>query len=175
MNDLNKEEKNSLGVLIIKTGVIQKNPNNTPKKIGGKKWNDLYSHIWFNRFLYMNKEMFDDEIIRDAYNLYKTPHKKTTNETKEKIKRYLNIEKVDFDKRKYRTPKERPTEETGGSIIVLPSDPNALLERLDLLLASKKAGHTGVRNELVGICDELKRMGVINNETYKKLNSVIKK
>ena len=27
------------------------------------------------------------------------------------------------------------------------SDPNALLERLDLLLASKEASHTGVRNE----------------------------
>ena len=64
---------------------------------------------------------------------------------------------------------------TGDGLVVLSGDPNALLERLDLLLASKEAGHTGVRNELVSICDELKRMGVINNETYKKLNSIIKK
>ena len=28
---------------------------------------------------------FDDELIRDAFNLYKKPHKKTTSETKEKI------------------------------------------------------------------------------------------
>ena len=49
----------------------------------------------------------------------------------------------------------------GEGLVVLPSDPNALLERLDLLLASKEAGHTGVRNELVSICDELKRQGVI--------------
>ena len=43
---------------------------------------------------------------------------------------------------------------TGKGIVVIPSDPNALLERLDLLLASQEAGHTGVGNELVSICDE---------------------
>ena len=61
----------------------------------------------------------------------------------------------------------------GKGIIILPSNPNALLERLDLLLASKKAGHTGVGNELVSICDELKRQGVLDTEAYKKLNSII--
>ena len=45
----------------------------------------------------------------------------------------------------------------GKGVVVIPSDPNTLLERLDLLLASQEAGHTGVRNELVSICDELKR------------------
>ena len=63
----------------------------------------------------------------------------------------------------------------GSGVIVIPSDPNALLERLDLLLASQEAGHTGVRNELVSICDELKRQGVLDMKTYKKLNSIIKK
>ena len=63
----------------------------------------------------------------------------------------------------------------GKGIVIMPSDPNALLERLDLLLASQKAGHTGVRNELVSICDELKRQGVLDTMTYKKLNSIIKK
>ena len=62
----------------------------------------------------------------------------------------------------------------GKGIVVIPEDPNALLERLDLLLASQEAGHTGVRNELVSICDELKRQEVINADTYKKLNSYIK-
>ena len=62
----------------------------------------------------------------------------------------------------------------GKGVIVIPSDPNTLLERLDLLLASQKAGHTGVGNELVSICDELKRQGVLDAETYKKLNSIIK-
>ena len=48
----------------------------------------------------------------------------------------------------------------GSGVVVIPSNPNALLERLDLLLASQTAGHTGVRNELVSICDELERQGV---------------
>ena len=50
----------------------------------------------------------------------------------------------------------------GKGVVVIPSDPNALLERLDLLLASQKAGNTGVRNELVDICNELKRQGVLD-------------
>ena len=62
----------------------------------------------------------------------------------------------------------------GSGLTVIPSDPNALLERLDLLLASQDAGHTGVGNELTSICDELKRQGVINADAYKKINSLIK-
>ena len=49
----------------------------------------------------------------------------------------------------------------GTKTIVIPSDPNALLERLDLLMASKEAGNTGTRNELRSICDELLRQRVI--------------
>ena len=52
----------------------------------------------------------------------------------------------------------------GEGVVVIPSDPNALLERLDLLLASQKAGHTGVRNELVSICDELKETRCFRHE-----------
>ena len=63
----------------------------------------------------------------------------------------------------------------GEGVVVIPSDPNALLERFDLLFASQKAGHTGVGNELVSICDELKRQGVLDTKAYKKLNSIIKK
>ena len=62
----------------------------------------------------------------------------------------------------------------GEGVVVIPSDPNALLERLELLLASQEAGHTGVRNELVSICDELKRQGVLDTKAYKKLNHLIK-
>ena len=56
----------------------------------------------------------------------------------------------------YLFPKKKEGYE-GEGVVVIPSDPNALLERLDPLLASQEAGHTGVRNELVSICDELKR------------------
>ena len=66
-----------------------------------------------------------------------------------------------------------PTKGTG--LKILPSDPNALIDRIDLLFSSKKAGHTGVRNEIVSILDELKRQGVLKTNEYKKLNSLIKK
>ena len=36
--------------------------------------------------------------------------------------------------------------------IILPCDPIALVERLDILMASKAAGNTGVRNELASVC-----------------------
>ena len=62
----------------------------------------------------------------------------------------------------------------GSGVIIISGDPNALLERLDLFLASQEAGHMGVVNELVSICDELKRQGVLDTKTYKKLNSIIK-
>ena len=55
-------------------------------------------------------------------------------------------------------------------VVFIPSDPNALLEKLDLLLASQEASHTGVRNEMVNICDELKRQGVLDPKPYKKVN-----
>ena len=71
---------------------------------------------------------------------------------------------------------DEPQPKTNGSgLKILPSDPNALIERFDLLFSSKKAGHTGVRNEIVAILDELKRQGVISVQQYKKLNHIIKK
>jgi hypothetical protein len=60
-----------------------------------------------------------------------------------------------------------------AAVIYLPSNPTALFDRLELLLASKEAGNTGVRNELVAICDELKRMGQITDIEYKNLNVII--
>ena len=70
--------------------------------------------------------------------------------------------------------KHRGVRFEGEGVVIMLSDPNALLERLDLLLASQKAGHMGVGNELVSICDELKRQGVLDTTAYKKLNSIIK-
>ena len=67
---------------------------------------------------------------------------------------------------------DAPTKGTGLPKI-LPSDPNALIDRFDLLFSSQKAGHTGVRNEIVSILDELKRQGVLKTNEYKKLNSLI--
>ena len=49
----------------------------------------------------------------------------------------------------------------GKGVVVIPSNPNALFERLDLLLTSKEAGNTGVENEVESIFDKLKRKGVL--------------
>jgi hypothetical protein len=51
--------------------------------------------------------------------------------------------------------------------IILPSDPNALLDGLHLLLASHRAGKTGVHNEIIVICDGLRKQGIIDDEKYK--------
>ncbi|XP_065668207.1 uncharacterized protein LOC136088425 [Hydra vulgaris] len=61
---------------------------------------------------------------------------------------------------------KRESKGTGLQAIILPSDPNALIEMLELRIAVWKAGNTGSRNEAVAICDELLRQGVINSESY---------
>ena len=94
-----------------------------------------------------------------------------------KGEKWENILRPIWFKKKSRIifPKKKEGYEGEGVVVIIPSDPNALLERLDLLIASQEAGHTGVGNELVSICDELKRQGVLDMKTYKKLNSIIKK
>ena len=76
--------------------------------------------------------------------------------------KWTNVVKDIWDNRK-------TYEGQGIKTIVIPSDPNALLERLDLLIASKEAGNTGTRNELVSICDELLRQRVISKNEYKNI------
>ena len=56
---------------------------------------------------------------------------------------------------------------TSVSTTILPSDPVAIVERIDMLMASKGAGNTGVRNELVSVCDELLRQKLIDKNKYK--------
>ena len=122
-------------------------------------------------------DMYDDLMVmtnalhRD--NDEDNPHPKGNHKTF----KWLNIIRPIWYRNKrgvYRFPKKKEGQE-GSGVVVIPSDPNALLERLDLLLASQEAGHTGVRNELVSICDELKRQGVLDTKAYKKLNHLIKK
>ena len=101
-------------------------------------------------------------------------------------KKWKDIIKPIWEAIKKQKEEEEPDEEedvlfgdstpgTSGTGLILPSDPNALIDRFDLLFSSKKAGHTGVKNEIVSILDELKRQGVIKINEYKKLNSLIKK
>ena len=51
--------------------------------------------------------------------------------------------------------------------IILPCAPIPLVERLNILMASKADGNTGVRNQLVSVCDELLRQNLIDKQKYK--------
>ena len=44
---------------------------------------------------------------------------------------------------------------TGTGVAYLPSNPNALVEMLPLLMEIYKAGNTGVVDRIVAICDEI--------------------
>ena len=145
--DVDKKDKDEYERLMIKTNVIHRNndPKNPhPKGNRGNKWKKIIGPIW-----YKNQGFSEEDAIKMANN-----------------RRYRErlVKKMRKIKREY----------DGKGVVVIPSDPNALLERLDLLLASQEAGHTGVRNELVSICDELKRQGVLDTKAYKKLNHIIK-
>ena len=93
----------------------------------------------------------------------------------DKIEEHFVIEEKEYVEEEYEEPATIPFTPTKGTGLpkILPSDPNALIDRFDLLFSSQKAGHTGVRNEIVSILDELKRQGVLKTNEYKKLNSLI--
>ena len=146
--DFNKEDKDEYERLMIKTNVIHHDddPKNPhPKSSDSYKWKKIIGPIWYK------KQGFSEE---NAI--------KMTNNRKYRERLVKKMRKI---KREYE----------GEGVVVIPSDPNALLERFELLLASQEAGHTGVRNELVSICDELKRQGVLDTKAYKKLNHLNKK
>ena len=41
------------------------------------------------------------------------------------------------------------------------NDPNELVERLRLLVSSKRAGHTGHDNEIISVVEELREANII--------------
>ena len=136
------------GRILKQTNTIYQgnNPNqNYPKSSSSDKWKQLIKPIW--------------EDIKKS--------KKPPEEEKGKGK---------GKGRGRKKRQEDPQPGTSGTgLKILPSDPNALIDRFDLLFSSQKAGHTGVRNEIISILDELKRQGVISVQDYKKLNHIIKK
>ena len=146
--DFNKEDKDEYERLTIRTNTLHcyDDPHNPhPKANRSDKWKYILDPTWYK------KQGFSEE---DAFRM-----------AKDKNYRKRLIKKIHKIRNEYE----------GEGVVVIPSDPNALLERLDLLLASQEAGHTGVRNELVSICDELKRQDVLDMKAYKKLNHLIKK
>jgi len=111
-----------------------------------------------NESIYDSNDHADYVEILNATKAMNTP----SNPNKPKASggwKYMNIIKLIWDAK---TGK-------GVDVVVLPQDSNALVEMLDLRMSSFKAGNTGLRNEIVGILDELLRQKVIDSESYKKL------
>ncbi|XP_065664652.1 uncharacterized protein LOC136086287 [Hydra vulgaris] len=57
--------------------------------------------------------------------------------------------------------------------VILPSDPNALVEMLELRIAAWEAGNSSSRNEAVAISDELLRQGVISKGKYEAIQNTL--
>ena len=147
--NFSEEDYLNYGRILKQTNTIyqKNNPNqNRAKSSGGDKWKKLIKPIW-------------EDI--------KKRKKKKEEEDWETEEEYEEPALIPFTPTSGAGLKRRPK--------ILPSDPNALIDRFDLLFSSQKAGHTGVRNEIVSILDELKRQGVLKMNEYKKLNSLIKK
>ena len=62
----------------------------------------------------------------------------------------------------------------GSGVRFLPNDPSELINRLLLLLGSKKAGNNNCFNETSAILDQLMNMKIINKCQYKDILSHIK-
>ena len=139
---------------------------------------DLAGYI---TIMHITKATYDKNNKRvggnDKMNKLIKPLVKALEEDKSGNKLITKINKhFGFEEEEYEVPASIPLTPTKGTgLKILPSDPNALINRFDLLFSSQKAGHTGVRNEIVSILDELKRQGVLKTNEYKKLNSLIKK
>ncbi|XP_065651128.1 uncharacterized protein LOC136079323 [Hydra vulgaris] len=60
---------------------------------------------------------------------------------------------------------------TRTQTVILPSDPNALVEMLELRIAAWEAGNSSSRNEAVAISDELLRQGVLSKGKYEAIQN----
>jgi hypothetical protein len=77
------------------------------------------------------------------------------------IREVANLEPEEFS---------TPTASSTSKVITISDNPNELLEKYGLLMTSKKAGNTGVRNELVAITDALFKKKIITKEQYEQAN-----
>ena len=156
-----EEDYLNYGRILKQTNTIyqKNNPNqNRAKSSGGDKWKNLIKPIWED----IKKRKKEEE----EYEEYEEPATIPFTPTSE-AGQSLSGTGLSIAGQGLKRSRARPK--------ILPSDPNALIDRFDLLFSSQKAGHTGVRNEIVSILDELKRQGVLKMNEYKKLNSLIKK
>ena len=140
-----------------------------------------------------NKSIYDSEDLDNYSEIMINTHaiQQSDNPNKPKSSRsdkYRELIKPIWEKRSYVGPVARispssrgnspipkprsvtilpPVKKGKGVILPIPSDPNALVERLALLMSAFKAGNTGVADEAVAICDELLRQEALDRNGYK--------
>lgn len=115
-----------------------------------------------NSSIYDNRDLEEYAEILIKTNAMSQPNKPNKPKSSRSVKYAKIIKPIWDDYMKLRG-------KTGSGIITIPSDPNELVKQLELRIYSYKAGNTGVRNEIVGMTDELLRQGVITKDEYKKL------
>ena len=164
-NNIKVEDKIFVGTPGFWELITSKNPN--PEYYTEEDLSKYQQLVILTNAAYRNNNPTQNYPKQSKGNKWKKIIKPIWEAIKEQEEEYKEFEEPDEDE---------PQPGTSGSgLKILPSDPNALIDRFDLLFSSKKAGHTGVRNEIVAILDELKRQGVISVQDYKKLNRIIKK
>lgn len=153
-----QEDKGNYEEIMFDTKVIYRDDGKGPRSSGNsKKWQMIVSPMWKKRknpkqnleekeFAILEQEESQSPTLRSAAEDNITKRKK--------VARGLGLKTT-----KYKT-------------ISLPCDKNALLKKLELLLASKRSGGTGLQNEIVSICDELKRLGHISNDEFRQLQTI---
>jgi len=135
--------------LIIPTNVMSRSDDiRYPRASASNEWKNIMSNIW--------------ESV-EAQQYQKVEFQKQ--EFKKELKRLMKEVKII-------RAKSNPGASGQG---FLPSDPNALFQRLELLMASKQAGNTGLRNEIVSICDELLSQKILPRDAYKSLMLTLNK
>ena len=95
----------------------------------------------------------------------------TTKNNRTKLIRRLSIsiasprrESFSSESTVYDTNEEKEEEEEVKASGLTKTDPNSLVERLELLILETKAGHDGLYDEMLDISKQLLSMNIINQE-----------
>ena len=81
------------------------------------------------------------------------------------FKKLIELANIPIHNRKHRCPKQKAI--MGGALYY--NDPNDLVSRLQLLVAGKRAGNTGLNNDISDIIDELLSKSYISKDVAIKL------
>ncbi len=108
------------------------------------------------------------EILQRTNAMYRNNNPNSAHPKSSRSPKWVKIVSKIWDEQK--TSSQKGTAYKGNGVSFLPSDPNALVERLQLIIAGYKAGHTELRNQIVDILDELKRRGDVSPKDYKEIH-----